>query len=584
MFTSKKAQVLSKKLDKISPITNIDTLYYEQATFDGTDFTIKRRSVAKTMPVNVSFLDSSDIYSISNEPTPAEIYFSDEPTIINGGFKKIKAHTKFNYCELYKYQSDYTINLSNILAYYEFVNDFNSSSDVINSSILDISSKVIDISNNYHTIVDISNIISSEQATESRTNFINTNLLDINQTFDNTNTTINNLEESIYNYYINNVNINVIGHTYNDLSVNANTLQSGYYYLIYNPSDTDPEHFLNVASFLIELYHIKTISENFYISTGRAYNYDENSIFDANECYVEYDFKNNKITYLRDKFNNDGDFDFINIKTNSIVLYNNVLIDTSVFRNYNRCTNNHLFNVIDVSTNKCNVVFSSTSQKYDNNDIQNIDHGKCELSNGAGNNVIKNIYNNEKNCKKLLIIGNNNTIINFTYNNFYFQENENPPISLGLIRIYGNNIIINNNYQTDTSLFSIKLYNSIALNTSIYAKNDNSDTARDAETRHRYLQLDNCEILNSINNLNIAGYHNTTGTYSCRSTEYQKSTFLLNENIRLCDSTSSTDQQVLKQVYRQIYIGSKQRTYYYDRYITPNRVNVYCNSYSTTSA
>ena len=31
MFTSKKAQYLNKDFDRISPITNIDTLYYEQA-------------------------------------------------------------------------------------------------------------------------------------------------------------------------------------------------------------------------------------------------------------------------------------------------------------------------------------------------------------------------------------------------------------------------------------------------------------------------------------------------------------------------------------------------------------------------
>ena len=54
MFTSKKAQYLNKDFDRISPITNIDTLYYEQAEKSkdiDSSYIIKRRSVGKHLPI-----------------------------------------------------------------------------------------------------------------------------------------------------------------------------------------------------------------------------------------------------------------------------------------------------------------------------------------------------------------------------------------------------------------------------------------------------------------------------------------------------------------------------------------------------
>ena len=68
MFTSKKAQYLNKDFDRISPITNIDTLYYEQAEKDGDNkYKIERKSVGKHLPIrfDVSTLDERTYVSIS---------------------------------------------------------------------------------------------------------------------------------------------------------------------------------------------------------------------------------------------------------------------------------------------------------------------------------------------------------------------------------------------------------------------------------------------------------------------------------------------------------------------------------------
>ena len=57
MFTSKKAQYLNKDFDRISPITNIDTLYYEQAEkskdIKNSSYIIKRMNRRKKVKIQI---------------------------------------------------------------------------------------------------------------------------------------------------------------------------------------------------------------------------------------------------------------------------------------------------------------------------------------------------------------------------------------------------------------------------------------------------------------------------------------------------------------------------------------------------
>ena len=56
MFTSKKAQYLTNNFEHISPITNIDSLYFEKITKNGKGYKINRQSVVKNMPIQCDAL------------------------------------------------------------------------------------------------------------------------------------------------------------------------------------------------------------------------------------------------------------------------------------------------------------------------------------------------------------------------------------------------------------------------------------------------------------------------------------------------------------------------------------------------
>ena len=64
MFTSKKAQYLANDFSKISPITNIDSLYFEQVQKDenSSSYQVFRHSAAKSMPISYEKIISDDAY------------------------------------------------------------------------------------------------------------------------------------------------------------------------------------------------------------------------------------------------------------------------------------------------------------------------------------------------------------------------------------------------------------------------------------------------------------------------------------------------------------------------------------------
>jgi len=59
MFTSNTAQYLSEKNENLSPLTNIDTLYYERVYKEDSSYIIKRQNMAKHMPVGYVNTDIS---------------------------------------------------------------------------------------------------------------------------------------------------------------------------------------------------------------------------------------------------------------------------------------------------------------------------------------------------------------------------------------------------------------------------------------------------------------------------------------------------------------------------------------------
>ena len=69
MFTAKNAQYLTLNNENISPITNIESLYYEKASRkaeNSSNFIFERQSIVKHMPIGVY---CSNVKSIINTST-----------------------------------------------------------------------------------------------------------------------------------------------------------------------------------------------------------------------------------------------------------------------------------------------------------------------------------------------------------------------------------------------------------------------------------------------------------------------------------------------------------------------------------
>ena len=93
MFTAKNAQYLTANNENISPMTNIESLYYEKATkedADSANFKIERKSIVKHMPIgiycnNVSILSTSE--QLHSDSDKFNIIDSDKFSTFKDGSK-----------------------------------------------------------------------------------------------------------------------------------------------------------------------------------------------------------------------------------------------------------------------------------------------------------------------------------------------------------------------------------------------------------------------------------------------------------------------------------------------------------------
>ena len=152
MFTSKKVQYLNKDFDRISPITNIDTLYYEQAEKSkdtDSSYIIKRRSVGKHLPIrfDISTLaertyEGIGVTKTNVSDTGLGSKYLDVCVNINynKNFITNPSNPEDNNKPIYKFQQ-YTIdtkdyvNIQELLKYYEPRDQFSTSIGVISSSL-----------------------------------------------------------------------------------------------------------------------------------------------------------------------------------------------------------------------------------------------------------------------------------------------------------------------------------------------------------------------------------------------------------------------------------------------------------------
>ena len=387
MFTSKKAQYLNKDFDRISPITNIDTLYYEQAEKSkdtDSSYIIKRRSVGKHLPIRF------DISTLA-ERTYEGIGVTKTNVSDTGlGSKYLDVCVNVNYNKtfitnpihpgdnkpIYKFQlytidSKVYVNIQELLKYYEPRDQFSSSINEIHSRLDNINSSITNISNFIYETTDVANDLIHE----------------------------------------------LTSHTY---ITNINLSNNGIYNLIYQPKN---------AACLIKVQCFSTNTVKNIISLDRAFNHSND--VSVEQWVFHYDVDSNKITYLKDEYGNEGSFDF----RMAYPIYN------TDFKNF---INNKLYfepenaNIKFVGGGKFegNEIYNSFNITFTGNAANNIVVNSSNVSiSGSGNKIYNSI-----NTSTLIIKNSNNTIINCENSSILVNGNSNY-----IVNVKGLNVSLGNN-------------------------------------------------------------------------------------------------------------------------------------------
>lgn len=393
MFTSKKAQYLNKDFDRISPITNIDTLYYEQAEKSkdtDSSYIIKRRSVGKHLPIrfDISTLDERTYVDIGVTRTN----ISD--TCLGSKYLDVCVNVNYNKTfitnpihpgdnkpiykfQLYTIDSKVYVNIQELLKYYEPRDQFSSSINEIHSKLDNINS----------SITNISNYIDNT-CTNAAKPFIG-KVTSHTEYYDNKNTKINGSNNGIYN-------------------------------LIYQPN--------NNASCLIKVQCISTNTIKNIISLDRAFNHSMD--VSVEQWVFHYDVGSNKITYLKDENGNEGSFDFRMAHqiypANSSFINNKLYFEPEnaniKFEGDGKFEGNEIYNSFNITftgraTNNIVVNSSNVSISGSGNKIYN--------SINTSTLIIKNSNNTIINCENssILINGNSNYIVNIKNQNVSLGDN-----------------------------------------------------------------------------------------------------------------------------------------------------------------
>ena len=460
MFTSKKAQYLNKNFDRISPIINIDSLYYEQVEKDGdTSYIIKRRAVAKYMPIKFdisNFLTSPIDVSNSSNPITGEVSLGPVFKNISTNINYIKSeilnpsdsitHELLYNTSLYTIDSSKNINIQDLLQYYTNVHYFNTSINNIVNQINTINTSIQNISN---YIVDTSLALDS---------LINT-------------------LSSHTEYY-----------TWNNLDASTTLENNGIYNLFYHPNESHSGQYIANASFIIKVQNVYINNTKHLISLDAAqknYNIKE---LNVDNWVFHYDFDSSTITYLKDEYGNEGNFDFRihKLKEPNRNIFYSALADA------NNCKNNIIYLSPEQQSNLYIAISCSSAN---NNQIFNSNKIIIESDSqqySPANNIINNSYeviiqNNSQNNKifnssnyKCDVSGNNNTIINCNDCSIYIVGNNNVLINLKnqTLNLGGNNTIMGDEVgcQSNTSLENMKLFFDYSTSTALATGHTSSCT------------------------------------------------------------------------------------------------------------
>ena len=378
MFTSKKAQYLNGKFEKISPITNIDTLYYEQVLCDSLNnasinFHVERHSVAKCMPIQFNTSNYiENIYKTNinyDDLNKLQPNLNNSPIIFNTNIKKQEINSYRYDSSLYKINSSTYIDLHNILNNYVLIYDFEIKNTQINDYINNLNTSYL---NTCILFEDISSRIYNN---------------DIDNTSNNDIYTIQ--------YYDTSIKLQVINQTIDNNQINCSiSLDES------NASTRWINFHYNENNKLMYLQNINYNEANFdFINVNAIFNYPDdayNNKFFCNSSNVlicnDKNIKNNEIynsSYIK-----------LNKECNQNIIINSQGIEIS-----QNCCFNTIINSINSYVFNENFKELNSSIKINGNNNKILNCENCSITIDGDENYIANLKNIQ------LYINSNNIII-----------------------------------------------------------------------------------------------------------------------------------------------------------------------------
>lgn len=450
LTTAKSIQLLDASGLNISPITDITSLYYEVANPNNN--IVSRKYVYSGFPVSVNVNNSMDILVHTN-PNNRIVDENNNDIIVSNISTSVIPGTTYRQINVTNY------NLSELLTNY------------IDISIFNI---------NYQNIID-------------RINVANTSIIDL-ETF------ANNISTGI-----NATSMNLV-----DLIELSGSYIPNKFYIIndyYDGGCMDIPGYGNFSGpderykLLVKAVDASNLDYKLY----NMYNNGNNSLNVIGTYIINNEEKKIRITYLKDKNENEAVYDFINLKYDSSLTFNNVTkyqnnkIYTDPFDNYRFvCFNGQkIVKNNFIGKNNFIQIFGESNDEVLNNNIgnNNIINFKNTKTTIFNNNVI--INNNNLTSKYILeyynnIIANNNTIsinnenISATIRNSFIDSNNKLELSFVQEDTINNMIILNNsslsftpknniiidNYQSTTTV-PIDASSAYLMGQNIYAKSFN---------------------------------------------------------------------------------------------------------------
>ena len=472
MFTGKSAQYTDVKNQNISPLVGLDSLYYEQATYNSTpgaqaNYVITREAVYKHMPIQL--FNNNEVTPYEFDPSvntaPENLQNTQKITAIPNQEKNILVLNQASTflvaqtnIPLHGIEANRCTNLSDILYNYnskydisEYYNMFNSS---ITSAYLQINASLLDCSNRFNaSIKKMDNSTRFEQV-ESDISSINEIVSDLKLNID---SQLDRYSTTVYSQ-----------HALKRVAM-ANKLEVNKTYTM------KYDRYSN--KFLISLLAINSSQFSPIVSTQKLEGDTYFSNSDVDKWEVKYDFENNVITYMKDEYGNEAPYDFKNI----ISPRTSYLFKSQTDTDYSltgKCTNN----TVNSTWHNISFVNTTSTQKNIQYNYIGFDSSNIVINDGHNNKVLNNTQNVTIYGNNNYIGNNNNDVIIKTDNNIIKNNN----VSINIDISSGNNIIGNYNNKVELKVSSnTKIYNNC---TSIYSNNSNNNTFFGYNS---YIQIDN---------------------------------------------------------------------------------------------